>query len=111
MFKKTIFSFLSIIPIILIFAPAFARADGGLSFSEIMYDVPGTDTGREWVEVQNSSASAIDLTTASLQQGGSKHGISANSGGSVLSAGDYAIIASDPNKFLIDWPNFSGKLF
>ena len=33
----------------------------GAAISEIMYDLPGADTGREWVEVQNTSSEEVSF--------------------------------------------------
>ncbi len=35
--------------------------EGTIQISEIMYDAPGKDTNQEWIELHNSSGSAIDL--------------------------------------------------
>ena len=80
--------------------------------SEIMYDLSvGSDTGREWVEVFNSSASSVNLTEWKLFENGTNHGIVAHTGGDTLVSGAYAVLADNPTKFLIDWPAFSGLLF
>jgi cytosine/adenosine deaminase-related metal-dependent hydrolase len=42
----------------------------GLVLSEIFYNPPGSDTGKEWVELYNGTASPIDLSGYSLGNGG-----------------------------------------
>lgn len=86
-------------------------AGASVRISEVMYDVPGTDTGREWVEVVNEG-SAVDLTTLRLFEAGVNHKITPWQGTSgTLSANAYAVIADNPTKFLEDWPTYSGPLF
>lgn len=92
--------------------PAYAFAQ--IIITEIMYDVPGTDTGREWIEVKNSGSEVVDLGLWKLFEANVAHKISAAANsvaaGSILPAGGYAIIADNPDKFLTDNPGFSGLL-
>lgn len=99
----------AIVLVILFSVPLGAEAT--VRISEVMYDVPGTDTGREWVEVVNEG-SAIDLTTFRLFEAGVNHKITAWEGTpGVLASGAHAVIADNPAKFLEDWPTYSGALF
>ncbi len=93
-----------------IFLAAPSAALAGTYITEVMYDPSGADDGHEWVEVWNDGT-PFDLSTWKLFEGGSNHGITSYAGGSTLSTGGYAIIASDPQKFLADFPSFSGQLF
>jgi uncharacterized membrane protein YgcG len=86
-------------------------ASANVAITEIMYDLPGADTGREWVEVQNVSDGEIDLTTYKFFEANTNHKINAHQGGSNLAAGAYAIIADNAEKFLTDWPGFAGIIF
>jgi lamin tail-like protein len=79
--------------------------------TEIMYDPPGTDSGHEWIEVYNTGATPIALTTWKLYEGGAKHNIISSSGGKSLAPGSYAVIAESAAKFQSDYPDFSGQLF
>jgi hypothetical protein len=88
--------------------PANAYAD--VIISEIMYDVPGSDTGREWIEVQNTGTAAEDISTWKLFENGIHHKITPLSSG-LIPSGTYAIIADDPTAFRRDWPTYSGLLF
>ncbi len=47
-----------------------AQPDIGLVISEVLYDVPGSDDGSEWVELYNGGFVPIDLSTYSLGAGG-----------------------------------------
>ncbi len=99
---------------LVLFSCAFALIPASVSaaaaISEVMYDVPGTDTGREWIEVQNTGASAIDLSAWKLFEANTNHKISAV-GAATVSAGGFAVVADDPDKFRIDNPGFAGLLF
>ena len=85
-------------------------ASAAVLFTEVMYDVSGTDTGREWIEVYNDTADTIDLSTFKLSESNTNHRITAVGSASV-SAGGYAVIADDDAKFMADNPGFSGSLF
>lgn len=89
--------------------PIFASAN--IQITEIMYDVPGSDAGREWVEVTNTSPEVLDVGKYKLFENDTNHGLKLMSGSSMLSPGASAVFASDANKFTSDHPNFSGTLF
>lgn len=83
----------------------------GVSITEIMYDLDtGSDTGREWVEVYNDGE-AVNFTEYKLFEASTNHGITESAGGSNLNSSEYAVIADNPDKFKIDYPSYSGKLF
>ncbi len=79
--------------------------------TEIMYDLSGADTGREWIEIKNSSTDAVDLSHWKLFEENVHHGLTITEGSGILSGGAFAIIADNTQKFLLDWPGFSGTLF
>lgn len=98
-------------------------ASAQIEITEIMYDPPGSDTGREWVEVFNSSNELVTIiggsTKASwrLVEESSSGSISRRTfsfadGGSSISvpARSFAVIANDPGEFLSDHPDFTGIL-
>lgn len=76
-----------------------------------MYDVSGTDTDREWVEVFNAGASSVHFTDWKFFEANTNHGVISVQGGENLAMGAYAIIADNATKFLQDWPSYSGILF
>ncbi|MDP1625331.1 MAG: lamin tail domain-containing protein [bacterium] len=90
------------------FVPLVVHAE--FEITEIMYDVPGTDTGREWIEVHNKGTTAQDLTVWKFFEASVAHKITATSELAVPSGG-YAIIADNTSKFLIDNPGYTGLLF
>lgn len=79
--------------------PIVARAQ--LAITEIMYDVPGSDSGREWIEVQNTGAASIALSEWKLFEANTNHGLTTD-GSDTLAPGSFAIIADDPAKFRTD---------
>jgi len=50
---------------------AFAQ----VAITEIMYDLEGSDSGREWVEIHNTSSAEIDLADWKLYENNTNHGI------------------------------------
>lgn len=86
-----------------------------LAISEVMSNPIGDDSGREWIEVSNDTASDIDLSAMTVSiKGGSFAIVTPLQGGAVLPPGGYAIIASTVSgatKFLQDYPSYVGPLF
>lgn len=103
------------IPLLLLL-PLYAFA--ALSINEIMYDLPlpGSDTGREWVEIYNNGSNSIDLTKWKFDdEATSKHSLNAppkngGQGSVVIEPNTYIILASDATVFLSEHPNFSATV-
>ncbi|MEM5814388.1 MAG: hypothetical protein QXD77_01065, partial [Candidatus Aenigmatarchaeota archaeon] len=93
---------------VLVFLPAAAFA---LQINEIMYDLPGSDSGREWVEVRQDGAECVNLTQWKFFEADTNHGITLKRGEPALCNGAYAVIADDADKFLLDHADYSGNLF
>lgn len=79
--------------------------------NEIMYDFPGSDEGKEWIEILNKSTSTIDLSEWMLYENGVNHGLDSVAGSIYLTQGAYAVISNNTEKFLSEYPDFSGRLF
>jgi hypothetical protein len=101
MMRNTFISLLFLLP-----TPLLAH----VSISEINYDLLGSDSDREWIEVQNSGATPIDLTKYKFLEASVKHGIIA-SGSSTVPAGAFAVIADNTGKFMEDNPGYVGLFF
>ena len=93
----------------LLFIPNLLHA--GVKITEIMYDLPGTDSNREWIEVLNEGPDTVILSDWKFFENDTNHKIELVAGGEQLVAGGYAIIADDSNAFLADNPGFAGTLF
>lgn len=79
--------------------------------TEIMYDLEGADSGREWVEIENTGSTAIDLSTYKFFDKDGGHLLrSFGSGTTEIPAGAFMIIADKPDVFLTDHAGFSGLL-
>ena len=84
--------------------------------TEIMYDLVGADSGREWIEVYNDSDDEVDLSKYRFFRNNVNHRIAifdpdVKGLSNILPAKTYAVIADGPANFLIDHPNFSGILY
>lgn len=64
-----------------------------------MYDAPGSDTGREWIEVRNDVATSVALATLKLADAKGGHKIIPVSGENVVAPGQYALIVRDAAAF------------
>ena len=79
---------------------------GEVRITEIMYDLSGADTGREWVEIYNNGPEVTDITDWKFFDG-SNHILNAppkNGGTGTLSipAHSYAILADDASVFITE---------
>lgn len=81
-----------------------------LTFTEIMYDAPGTDAKHEWIEIRNDGE-PVDIDGYKLYENGTNHGLKLTLGSSTLQGGEFAIIADDAATFLADFPGYTGALF
>lgn len=93
---------------LIVLLPSVSNAQ--VIISEIMYDLSGTDSN-EWVEVQNTSAQSIDLSTWKFFEGNSNHGLTAYQGDPNIPANGFAIIAHDPVAFKSEFTSFTGVIF
>jgi hypothetical protein len=103
-------NFIAIVAIFFIIATP-AAAFASVKFTEIMYDAPGADTGREWIEITNMGTSSVDLAGYKLFESGVNHNLTPVQGTSTLIAGESAIITADMQKFLADYPAYTGTIF
>jgi len=68
------FKYALLFVIILIFVPLFAstQTTPSILINELLYDPAGTDTGKEWIELYNTTNSEINLKGWKLEWGGTK---------------------------------------
>lgn len=100
--------FICLIVLLFCFGPRYV--DANFEITEIMYDLDGTDTDREWVEVRNTSDTSVDLSKWYLFSDNTKHALNPVSEANVPS-GSYAVIVQNPSKFKLDQPSFVGLIF
>jgi len=86
-------------------------AAASIVITEIMYDVPGSDSGREWIEIFNDGVEPVSLEGWRFLEGGTKHKLTAVLGGNTVQSKSYAIIADNADNFRTDFSGFSGQLF
>lgn len=84
--------------------------------SEIMYDLDGSDSGREWIEVYNAGSEAVEVLAGSGANtwrffDGSNHILNLVNGTSTIAVSEYFIIASDAQNFLTEHPGFALAVF
>jgi hypothetical protein len=89
--------------------PAFAEAS--ITINEIMYDVEGSDTDREWIELKNNGSEQVVITEYKLRESDTNHKLELFQGSENIPPNGFAIIADAPTKFLSDHPNFKGSVF
>lgn len=104
MMRTTLFIFL-----MLLFIPGQVLAQ--VVLNEIMYDLEGSDSGREWIEIFNGGSQTIDLSTWKLFESETNHKLNHIQGTPTVGPGAYVVIADNTEKFLIDWPQYSGALY
>lgn len=105
-----------------IFPAASFAAVSDIFITEIMYDLEGADSDREWIEIVNGGSEPITLVGGSgaesfriyEEHGSTKHNHTlspdAYQGTMTLGAGEYAVIAQDGARFLADHPSYTGTL-
>lgn len=93
-----------------VFLLAPSAVFASFEISEIMYDLPGADAGREWVELHNTGVGLVDIANWKLYESNTNHRL-VPEGSSIIPEGGYAIIADDVVKFKSDWPSYRGVLF
>lgn len=90
--------------VVVLFLFAISSVAAQVEITEIMYDLEGGDSGREWVEIHNASGGSVDLSDWRFYEQGTNHTFQ-NEGDVTLGAGEYAIIADDVSVFKSDWPS------
>jgi hypothetical protein len=108
LYKKSSSKIIFILGIFYVFIPLVTFASAQIT--EIMYDVPGTDTGREWIEIQNTGSTTLDLSTWKIYEANTNHKITTVANSNVP-AGGFAVVADSSDKFKIDNPGYTGLVF
>ena len=102
--------------------PLFASAQ--VVISEIMYDLEGSDSGREWVEIYNPSSEPITIKGGTSGQDSwrvyhkSASGVESNKtftpeayqGTMTLAPNGYAVVVQNGDSFKNDHPDYGGNI-
>jgi hypothetical protein len=81
-----------------------------IRINEIMYDPLGSDSGREWIEICNTAPYSINISEWRLFEQGVNHSITLINGSMEIPLHGFAILADNYQKFLLDYPGYSGIL-
>jgi hypothetical protein len=89
-----------------------------LRINEIMYDLVGSDTDKEWIELQNIGLETVTIQTGlgetglRILDGTSRRVISVNFvGDGLIDPLEYVIVAQDIEAFLENHPDYTGDIF
>ncbi len=94
---------------IFLFAKTVWGSGGSIVISEVGAYEPN---GYEWLEIYNYSDSDIDFNNWVFWENNTNHKINFKDGvSSILSAGEYAIVAEDDTKFKEKYPDVNVKIF
>jgi len=88
----------------LLLAPIGASAQ--IAITEVMYDLEGGDSGREWVEIHNTGSASVNLADWRFFEQDTNHRFQ-DEGDTTLGSDERAIIADDVSAFENDNPNVS----
>lgn len=98
--------------------PIFSFAQDSFIISEIMMNPEGSDSGREWIEVVNLGAgTGVDgykFKEGSTSTNAVSHGLKIVDGQSqswLIDKDEAFVIADNPEKFFVDYPDYSGNIF
>jgi len=91
--------------------PVGANGPEPVRINEIMYNPDGSDSGREWIELYNDAEYDINITGWKFYESNANHGLTYIQGSYELVSKGYGVICSDPTKFLIDYPGYTGTLY
>ncbi len=93
------------------------RADtSDLVISEIMYDVEGSDSDKEWIEIYNSGIEPVEVLSGSGRTAwrffdGANHTLNLVQGTTTVASGEFFILTDDGQTFLAEHPGFVGTIF
>jgi hypothetical protein len=106
------------------FLSLFNFANAEVVITEIMYDVEGSDSGREWIELYNNGESPVVIKGGSAgddswrifqqSQSGTENNRTlspdAYQGDMTINAGEYLVVTQDGVLFKGDWQSYTGNI-
>ena len=110
--KKAIFYFCLPACMAFLFCPKNISASGAdFLISEIMYDLDGGDSGREWIEIYNLGADDTVVSSTWKFFDGSNHNLSLHQGSSTIASGEFFVLADSAETFLLEYPSCQASVF
>jgi DNA/RNA endonuclease YhcR with UshA esterase domain len=109
----TLFIFIFLLTALLIFnvgVLSVGASTTSVVFTAIMYDWPGSDDDQEWVEVYNDSTQDFIIDESWRFFDGANHLVSLFQGDNIFSSGEALVIVSDPDNFLLNYPDYQGGI-
>lgn len=87
-----------------------------LIITEIMYDLEGSDSDREWVEIYNAGSGTVEIVPGNGEGSwrffdGSNHLLTLIQGSSQLAPGSFAVLAANSDQWLADHPGITVAVF
>jgi len=105
MLRKVILLFL------FLFCFEVQASETDLVVSEIMYDVSGSDTSHEWIELYNTGTEDLVVSSTWRFFDSANHKINLYQGTSTIASTSFFILADNGERFLLDYPDFEGNIF
>jgi hypothetical protein len=89
-------------------------AHAAVVISEFLYDAPGSDTGKEWIELINTGSNPVDISKWKVNDG-SNHILNAppkngSIGSMSIAPGAYLILVSDATGFISRYPGIGSVI-
>jgi hypothetical protein len=75
-----------------------------IKITEIMYDLEGSDAGREWIEIYNNGSNSFNLNDLHFYEADVHHGLISEQP-VILSPNEYALIVQDVDLFKSTYPS------
>lgn len=102
---------LALLTLVVSSSPVKAEGEDHVTFSEVMYDLPGGDQNREWLEIYNFGESEIQLNAENWRfNDGSNHTLRLVQGDWNLEPGEAVVLTSNDQTFLAEHENFEGTV-
>ncbi|MDO8784614.1 MAG: lamin tail domain-containing protein [Syntrophales bacterium] len=91
--------------------PVLAEGEENITFSEVMYDLPGGDNNREWVEIYNTGEQAVELSSDTWRfNDGANHALRLVQGDWNLEPGEAVVVTSNDQTILAEHQNYEGTV-
>ena len=97
--------------VVLLFLFFIPVINASIIINEIMYDPEENDNNHEWIEIYNNGNEEINLEGWKFYEANTNHGLELSQGdNAIINQDEYVVIVQNPNTFLDDYRNYSGKI-